>query len=270
MSTKGLLKFENFGRTMPVTDPYVPGPPTWARGEMFIITFEMDYDSVAHRLPEPLEFLTDPPTGSILCSSASFVSDSSPFLETNLIYHVSYKGRPYNYITNLFVNSGEAMVAGREVYGYAKKLADMEYYSDRGQICMTVERPRGFRIFSASVRPKRPKKSGPEAIMRPPLLLKVIPSPIIGAPPQVCMLVGIGPEPGSGDEKKPFAPPIGDTWECSGSITWGVISTEDPWCETKITKIIEATYSTAGAAGFDPEGGLGSGHIVHDYLKDQG
>jgi acetoacetate decarboxylase len=224
--------------------------------------FEMEYDSVAHRLPEPLEFLSDPPTGTILCSSASFVSDSSPFLEANLIYQVQYKGKPYNYITNLFVNSGEAMIAGREVYGYAKKLADMEYYTDKGQICMTVERPRGFRIFSASVRTKRPKQMDP-ANIRDVLLLKVIPSPIIGDPPQVCMLVGID----MSARANAAATGAVDTWECSGSISWGVTSSEDPWSQTKITKIIDAYYSMQGAAGFGPGGGLASGYIVHDYLK---
>ena len=260
MGKKGTLKFEEFGATMPVTDPYVPGPPTWARGESFRIDFEMDYESVKHRVPDVLEFQNDPPTGTILCSSAHFVSDSSPFLEANLIYHVTYNGKPYNYITNLFVNSGEAMIAGREVYGYAKKLADMEYYSDRGQFCMTVERPRGFRIFSVAVRPKRPATPDPSN-MRDVLLLKKIPSPIIGEPPQVCMLVGIDMTSRAKDA------PLRDSWECSGSITWGVQSTEDPWCETKVTKIIGASYSSAAAAGFGASGGLASGYIVHDFLK---
>jgi len=265
MPTKGLLKFEEFGRLMPVTDPVVPGPPTWARGESFSITFETDYESVAHRLPEPLEFQNDPPTGAILCSSAQFVSDSSPFCEANLIYHVKYQGKAFNFITNLFVNSGEALIAGREVYGYAKKLADMEFYTDRGQICMTVERPRGFRIFAASVRPRRPKTpemntEGPRDV----LLLKVIPSPIVGDPPQVCQLVGIGMGGASVQGDGQALIQTADSWECSGSISWGVTSTEDPWSQTKIVKILDATYNRAGTSGY---GSLASGYIVHDYLK---
>ena len=221
----------------------------------------MDYDSVAHRLPEPLEFLSDPPTGALLCSNAHFISDATPFMEANLIYHVSYKGKPYNYITNLFVSEGEALVAGREVYGYAKKLADMEYYKDKGQICMTVDRPRGFRIFSASVRTYRPMEPDPKDI-RDVLLLKTIPSPILGDPPQVCQLVGISTNPGPVESAEPRT---ADMWECSGSITWGVNSTEDPWHETKITKILNASY-TASRSGY---GCLASGYIVHDYLASK-
>ena len=254
MAKKGLLRYEDFGRVMPVTDPYVPGQPTWARGEHFRISFEMEYDSVAHRLPEPLEFLNDPPTGTLLCSSAHFVSDASPFLEANLIYHVTYQGKPFNYITNLFVSEGEALVAGREIFGYAKKLADMEYYTDKGQICMTVERPRGFRIFSASVRTRRPKLPDPNDY-RDVLLLKVIPSPVLGEPPQVCQLVGLATNVSDSNE-----PP--ESWECSGSISWGVTSTEDPWSQTKIAKIIDAYYWHTSNLG-----SLVSGYIVHDYLR---
>ena len=253
MPKKGLLRYEEFGRLMPVTDPYVPGPPTWARGESFRISFEMDYDSVAHRLPAELEFLNDPPTGTLFCSNAGFVSDASPFMEANLIYHVTYKGKPFNYITNVFLSEGESLVAGREVYGYPKKLADMAFYMDKGQICMTVDRPRGFRIFSASVRTIRPKLPDPNDY-RDVLLLKVIPSPVVGDPPQVCQLVGL---PTNGGTQEPP-----ESWECSGSISWGVNSTEDPWSTTKITKITEAFYLRA--SGF---GSLTSGYIVHDYLK---
>ncbi|MCL2121176.1 MAG: acetoacetate decarboxylase family protein [Clostridiales bacterium] len=257
MGKKGLLKVEEFGAVMPVTDPYVPGPPTWARTELFRINFETDYESVARRIPEPLEFLNDPPTGTLLCSSAHFVSDSTPHMEANLIYHVTYEGKPYNFFANLFVSQVEALVAGREVYGYPKKFAHMEYYIDSGQICMTVERPKGFRIFSASVRTQRPKQIDPKDV-RDILLLKVIPSPIIGAPPQVCQLVGITRSTPPGDAPTP------DTWECSGSISWGVNSTEDPWSGVKINKILDAYYTSAPTAVY---GSLASGRIVHDYLK---
>ncbi len=257
MAAKGLLKFEEFGRTMPVTDPVVPGPPTWAQTELFRIDFETEYDCVARRIPEPLEFLNDPPTGTILCSNAHFVSDTTPHMEANLIFHVSYHGKPYNYFANLFVSQVEALIAGREVYGYPKKMAHMEYYNDSGQFCMTVERPKGFRILSASVRTQRPiqgKQEDPRDI----LLLKVIPSPVIGEPPQVCQLVGIGRPPLT----EGAVPP--QSWECSGSISWGVDSAEDPWSGVKIKKILSASY-TAAPSGIP--GPLASGYIVHDYLK---
>jgi hypothetical protein len=31
MGKPGLLKFEQFGMSMPATDPYIPVPPVWAR-----------------------------------------------------------------------------------------------------------------------------------------------------------------------------------------------------------------------------------------------
>ena len=253
MPTKGLLKFEEFGVTMPVTDPIVPGPPTWARGENFRISFEMEYDSAARHLPEPLEFLNDPPTGMIVCNHDHFISDSSPYLEASLVYHVTYRGKPFNYYTNLLVSEVEALVAGREIYGYPKKLAHIEYYIDQGQFCMTVDRPKGFRIFSAAVRPRRPKMIDPKE-NRDVLVLKVIPSPVIGERPQICQLVGL--EITAETDEAP------DSWECGGSISWGVASTEDPWSETKITKILDSYYMRRNNYV-----SLASGYIVHDYLK---
>jgi len=97
--------------------------------------------------------------------------------------------------------------------------------------------------------------------MRDVLLLKKIPSYIVGDPPQICQLVAIGMS------ARAEALPARDSWVCSGSISWGVTSTEDPWGQTKITKIIEAYYSSAAAAGFGEGGGLASGYLVHDYLK---
>ena len=253
MAKKGLLKFEEFGVTIPVTDPYVPGPPTYALGDTFRISFEMDYDSVAHRLPEPLEFLNDPPTGMLVCNNDHFISDSSPYYEASLVYHVKYQGKPYNYYANLLISEIDALVAGREIYGYPKKFAHIDYYIDQGQFCMTADRPKGTRIFSASVRTLRPKQLNP-AENYDVLVLKVIPSPIIGDKPQVCQLVGL--------TIKSMTDELPDSWECSGSITWGSQSKEDPWHETKITKILSAYFMRRKSYVE-----LGSGYIVHDYLK---
>ena len=256
MLQKGLLKFEEFGFSMPVTDPYVPGPTTWSRsGERFMISFEMDYDSVAHRLPEPLEFDGDVPHGALLCIRNPFITDSTPFLEAHLIYGVKYNGQLFNYVSNLFVSEVEALVAGREVYGYAKKMAHIDFYTDNGQICMTADRPKGFRIFSAAVRTRRPSQPNPDN-RRDVLLLKVIPSPVKGAGPQVCQLVGL---------KTTNQPIVGsdglmDYWECDGSISWGAVTKEDPWGETKITKITDAFYTHANTE-------LPHGYIVYDYLN---
>ena len=257
MSRKGQLKFDQFGFSMPITDPYVPGPPTWARGgEQFMISFEMDYDSIAHRVPELLELDGDVPHGALLCTYTPFITDSTPFIETQLIYCVTYNGKPYNYVTNLFVSQEEALVAGREIYGYAKKMAYMDYFTNKGQICVTVDRPKGFRILSASVRTRRPLAA--ETLeYRDTLLLKLIPSPVKDAGPQVCQLIGVEAK---GD---PIicSDNLPDFWECDGSLSWGIQSKEDPWSETRITKITSAFYGRSNIV-------LPHGYIVHDYLND--
>ncbi|GHT78057.1 hypothetical protein FACS1894130_04000 [Spirochaetia bacterium] len=256
MGKPGLLKFEDFGVSMPVTDPFVPVPPVYPRSvEQFIVHFEADYDSVAHKLPYPLEFEGDKPSGMVVCNSIGFVTDSVPFLEAQLAFNVTFKGKPFLYLANLLVNSGEAMASGREVYGYAKKMAHMDYYTDMGQYCMTADRPRGVRIFSASVRIKRPMAPPDPAKGRDTLCLKLIPGYAKDSGPQVCQLVGI-PITGAvvtGSDGMP------DFWECTGSISWGSMSQDDPWHETRITKITGAAFGRSNSV-------LQYGYLVHDYL----
>jgi acetoacetate decarboxylase len=256
VAKKGLLQFGQFGESMPVTDPYIPVPPVYPRQvEQFVINFEADYDSVAHKIPEPLEFDGDVPTGAIVCNKIGFVTDATAFLEAQLAFNVTYNGKPFFYVANLFVSSAEALVAGREVYGYAKKLAHCDYYTDLDQYVMTVDRPRGIRIFSASVRIHKPATPPGQADYKDTLCLKLIPSPVEGAGPQVCQLVAV---PIKGDIVKG---PDGLTefWECSGSISWGSTSQEDPWHDTKITSITGASFSHCNSI-------LQHGYIVHDYL----
>jgi acetoacetate decarboxylase len=257
MGKRGLLEFGRFGASMPVTDPYIPVPPVYPRQvEQFVINFEADYDSVARKIPEPLEFADDVPTGAIVCNKIGFVTDATSFLEAQLAFNVTYNKKPFFYISNLFVSSAEALVAGREVYGYAKKPAHCDYYTDMDQYVMTVDRPRGIRIFSASVRIHKPALPPGQENYKDTLCLKIIPSPVAGEGPQVCQLVAVpikadiitGPDG------------LAEFWECSGSISWGSASRFDPWHETKITKITEATFCRSNSI-------LQYGYIVHDYLK---
>jgi acetoacetate decarboxylase len=256
MGKKGLLKFGQFGMSMPVTDPYVPVPPVWSRHvEQFAINFETDYETAARKIPEPLEFDGDTPTAAVVCNYIDFVTYASSFLEAQLAFNVTYKGKPYLYLSNLFVSSEDALVAGREVYGYPKKMAHMEYYSDKGFYCMTAERPKGVRIFSATARihnPKVPVSGNPKDT----ICLKLIPSPVKGEQPQVCQLVGI---PITGEILKD-SDGLPEFWECDGSVTWSSNSREDPWQDIKINKITSVTFVRLNSI-------LQPGYIVYDYLS---
>jgi acetoacetate decarboxylase len=52
----------------------------------------------------------------------------------------------YWYQPVIFTNREPALAAGREIWGFAKKLADMEWREESEQITFTIDRPRGKRI----------------------------------------------------------------------------------------------------------------------------
>ena len=256
MKNVGTLKFEDFGFSMPVTDQSFPSPPSIFRDcEQFGIFFEMDYDSVKHRLPEPLEFYGETPSGMLLCSNFGFVSDSSPFLEFELIYHVSYEGKPFDYVINCFVSGESGMTVGREVYGYPKKMAHMEIHHKNELVTMTADRPPGMRLLTAMVKPLQPMEPDVSG-HHDSLCLKVIPGPVTGGPPQVCQLVGVEfyPTTNIGSDG------VAEYYNAEGHIEWGSASPFDPWHETSITKITSAYYTRLNAI-------IPNGYVVHDYLK---
>src|SRR5258707_14077275 len=81
------------------------------------------------------------------------------------------------------------MLAGREIWGFPKKLAQIEFKSERDMIYGTLERPAGIRLASAVVRPERPIDNGHSA-PRPPVSLRLITSAEENGRPSVAELIG--------------------------------------------------------------------------------
>ena len=81
------------------------------------------------------------------------------------------------YIAYLFLNEDVPILAGREVYGYPKKRALIEFTQQEDVLGMYVERPRGIRICSAVLRDELVFSPIPEDTHMPQLVLRAIPSP---------------------------------------------------------------------------------------------
>lgn len=154
MSKKGLLKFDDFGYSMPVTDPAYSEPPYYYRSiEAISVSYETDYESVATMLPEPLTFTNDPPVATLMFSNIPF-STFGEYREAILMFSCQYKGKDYLYLPNLFVTQEDPMLGGREIWGYHKKLAELEFKHERNQITGSAERPVGNKLFDVTVSPK--------------------------------------------------------------------------------------------------------------------
>ena len=217
------------------------------------IAYETDYESAAQMLPEPLEFADDPPVAGIMMGDYTW-SNLGVYREAILLFNVTYNGKKFLYIPNLFVTQEVPLIAGREIWGYAKKLADMEFKTERNQIISWVERPAGNRIVTAMVSPEVNLKL--EDWENTDILsLKKIPSAEEGKGPDVCQLVGcefkLTPLVGSDGNA--------ELWRCKGSITYGSQSNDDAWHRASVVKILDSIYGWFNIH-------LPYGYIVHDYL----
>ena len=108
--------------SMPLTSPaYPPGPYHFFNREFFIITYETDLDLLKAVVPEPLE-VTEP----IVKYEFIRMPDSNGFgsyTETGQVIQVQYQGEIGGYSHAMYLDDLSPIVAGRELWGFPKKLA---------------------------------------------------------------------------------------------------------------------------------------------------
>ncbi len=125
---------------MPADAAAYQRPPFYYRNTRSIaVAFETDLEAALEALPAPLA-LTEPAT-AILSFYEYPWTTFGPYNEAILSLLVEHKGRPMNYIMHIAVTTEPPMLAGREIWGFPKKLAQIEFKNDRDMIYGTLERP---------------------------------------------------------------------------------------------------------------------------------
>ena len=246
MAKQGLLKKSQFGPSMPVTAPAVQAPPFYYRNmEMIIVDYRTDEEEALRLLPEGLE-LSAPATASIIIAKYHF-STFGPYNEAILCLSCTWQGRPMVYLPNLFVTQEAPLIAGREIWGYAKKLAHIDLVQEHEQYMGIIERPKGNRIATAVMRSIH--NVPPDGFKLPPILsLKVIPNAEESEEPAIAQLV-------SCDFK--VAPVVGtdgiaELWSGPGSLVYNSPTEADPWYKLSVKEIISCRYGFFNA--FLPHG----------------
>ena len=107
---------------MPLTSPaFPPGPYRFVNREFFIITYRTDPAAVAAVIPAPLE-MTDP----IVKFEFIRMPDSTGFgdyTESGQVIPVRFGGQVGGYVHAMYLDDGPPIFAGRELWGFPKKLA---------------------------------------------------------------------------------------------------------------------------------------------------
>jgi acetoacetate decarboxylase len=118
---------------MPLTSPAFPrGPYRFIDREFLIVTYRTDPDALAAVIPAPLEMI-DP----IVKFEFIRMPNSTGFgdyTESGQVIPVQFRGERGGYVHAMFLDDGSPIAAGREIWGFPKKLASPELRIEKDTI----------------------------------------------------------------------------------------------------------------------------------------
>lgn len=236
MAKHGQLKKSQYGFTMPVTAPAVQSPPFYYRNmEMIIVEYRTDEEEALRLLPDGLE-LAEPATASLVIAKYHF-STFGPYNEAILGIGCKWKGEPMSFLPNLFVTQEAPLIAGREIWGYAKKLAHVDVVKEHEEYMGIIERPRGNRLATAVMRTVRNVPA--DQFQFPKILsLKVIPNAEESEGPAIAQLVSCD------FRVTPVVATDGlaEVWSGPGSLAYNSPTEVDPWHCLSVKEIVSCRY----------------------------
>jgi len=175
--------------TMPAISPMIPPPPYRYRDTKALnILFKTDPSIAQGLVPAPLKASPDQPL-IFYIGHFQFQDFDATYNEAGLLVPVTCDGHAAGlFAVVLYLDKANPVVGGREIYGWPKKDADeIVFKEDKGKLVAGVTRY-GKPIISvtfsdgqkAATIPPRPKDTF--------YMLKMIPSVVQGAPPDVMKL----------------------------------------------------------------------------------
>jgi acetoacetate decarboxylase len=173
---------------MPLTSPaFPPGPYRFVNREFLIISYRTDPDALAAVIPAPLE-MTDP----IVKFEFIRMPDSTGFgdyTEAGQVIPVRFQGQAGGYVHAMFLDCEPPIAAGRELWGFPKKLAAPELRVEK-DLLAGVLRYDSIRVAVATMGYKHRTLAHDKilaALTAPNFLLKIIPH--VDGTPRICELV---------------------------------------------------------------------------------
>jgi acetoacetate decarboxylase len=232
---------------MPLTSPaYPPGPYRFRNREFMIITYRTDIEKLRALVPEPLKV-----TDSIVKYEFIRMPDSTGFgdyTETGQVIPVEFQGRKGGYTHCMFLNDHPPIAAGRELWGFPKKLANPSLHAEIDTLVGTLDYG-PVRVATGTMGYKH-RHADPDAVMAsllaPNYLLKIIPH--VDGTPRICELV----------EYHLTDIELKGAWTGPGALSLFPHALA-PVAELPVLEVISATHLICDLT-------LGLGTVVHDYL----
>ncbi|WP_426113057.1 acetoacetate decarboxylase [Massilia sp. PWRC2] len=174
--------------SMPLDSPSYPrGPYRFIDREYLIISFRTDPHIIAAALPEPLQ----PRDDAIVKFEVIRMPDSTGFgdyTESGLVIPARLQGQDVGYVHSMFLDDEAPIAAGREIWGFPKKLAQpkMEVRTDTliGELSYA-----GSTIARATMGYKYQgidHRQAAASLAAPAVLLKIVPH--VDGTPRICEL----------------------------------------------------------------------------------
>lgn len=240
---------KDFPFSTPTMGPLYGTPPyeyvdNWALS----VVFKTEPEVLEQLVPAPLK----PNSDSIMVMQISrfFVSGFGSYNEMILFTPASFNGKVGNYSLSLMLDNDIAFAAGREIWGFPKKIANVTLKEKNGVVTGTVKRG-GHQLVKASMQIGPLGKPEDVAGSATYYNLKLIPSVKKGAPPAVKQLTSTTLE--NVKMKRVYKDRGKSTLEFGKSPA-------DPFHEIPIVEVVDGFYVNSD---FD----LTWGKVIHDYLK---
>jgi len=229
MALKGKLTKDEFGLTMPVkVAAFQEKPPYWRGATWYTFHYETDPEIAAQVVPGDLT-LADPATVRLIFAEYEW-STAGPYMEILQAIDVEYQGEQCVFFTQAAVSQSIPLMAGREGYGFPKKVGNITFVRHEDLVGMYYERPQGLRLITGVFRGIRPLESVPDRSIIKGINLRVIMSPDPNVRYSLAELI-------KGElEIRPKEVLIGE-----GNCSYSGLSELDPWHQLPVMKNLGCT-----------------------------
>lgn len=236
------------GFAMPMYNPaYPPGPYRFVDREFLIITYRTDPALLQKMIPAPLK-MTEP----IVKFEFINMPDSTGFghyCESGQVIPVTFNGVAGGYLHSMYLNDHPPIAAGRELWGFPKKLGDPELRVHKDTLVGTLDYS-DTRVATGTMGFKHTtldSKAVMESMLAPSFLLKIIPH--VDGTPRICELV----------QYNLTDVIIKGAWSGPGALELGAHALA-PVAALPVLEVLSATHILADLT-------LPYGKVVYDYLN---
>jgi acetoacetate decarboxylase len=236
---------------MPLTQPaYPPGPYRFYDREYLVITYRTDLEKLRALVPEPLEIVSDLVKFEFIRMPNS--TGFGDYTEAGQVIPVRFKGQMGNYTLCMFLNDHPPIAAGREIWGFPKKLAGPTLRTETDTLVGTLDYG-PVRVATGTMGYKYKEADAAateEELAAPNFLLKIIPH--VDGTARVCELVQYHLEEIE----------VKGVWTGPGALALHPHALA-PVAELPVIEVVSTVHLVANLT-------LGLGKVVHDYLEPQG